>query len=271
MRYDTNGIAFKRLNLPLENGIMLFAYGYEDFKHRASIPRNRKLHNHILQFVVQGEGQYSISEKIYHLQKNSLFYLPPNTPLKYQRNKNNPYKYFWITLQGKNVKKLVNSFGLSTESPVRQIEDETLANAFMQLSDMNLSMYTIKGICYTIFGQLLKQAESESVSITANSLGDMSERLKEYILTNFSNTNLSVLDIADALNLSEMQLYRLSKTTFGSSTKKYILKCRMEHAKKLLRAGYNVTATSMYCGFSDVYYFSKEFKKYHGVSPSQYK
>ena len=169
MRYDTNGIAFKRLNLLLENGIMLFAYGYEDFKNRDSIPRNRKLHNHILQFVVQGEGQYSINGKIYHLQKNSLFYLPPNTPLKYQRNKNNPYKYFWITMQGKNVRKLINSFGLSTETPVKQIEDEVLEKAFSQLSDMNLSVYTIKGICYTIFGQLFSQAVSENISITAHS------------------------------------------------------------------------------------------------------
>lgn len=270
MKTNYEGVLCQRLNLQLEEGIVLVEYGFEDFKNRSSIPRHRKINHHVLQFVVQGEGQYSLNDNLYHLSKYSLFYLPPNTPLKYQRDKNNPYKYFWISFLGKNVRRLLHDLDISLNEPVQQFDD-TLLNLFSQFSSANLSVYTIKGICYSIFGYLQDRTKNGQEYVPSDKLMTLSDKLKEYVETNFNNPNLSLLDIQQALNLTETQLYRLSKSVFGCSTKKYLLQCRIKNAERLLKLGYTVTAASNFSGFSDVYYFSKVFKKKHGFSPNKFK
>lgn len=271
MRYYVDGIAFKRLNLVLETGINLCAYGYEDFAHRRSNTRKRKISTHILQFIVRGEGQYFIKNNIYDLNENTLFYLPPNAPLKYQRKKINPYKYFWITLQGKNVIRLLQSFGITTDNPVKHFQTNDLFPLFSALESMELTQYKLKAICFDIFNYLQTQSENQKTFINVLTREDLSERLKNYIHANFSNPNLSILEMANTLGISETQLYRLSISTLGVSAKKYLLSYRMKHAVKLLQLGYNATDTSAHCGFADLYYFSKEFKKKYGIPPSQYK
>ena len=51
----------------------------------------------------------------------------------------------------------------------------------------------------------------------------------------------------------------------------YLTKKRMKEAKKLLHAGFNVSQTAFSVGYRDQFVFSKAFKKYYGISPSQTK
>ncbi|MBN8215492.1 MAG: AraC family transcriptional regulator [Spirochaetes bacterium] len=65
------------------------------------------------------------------------------------------------------------------------------------------------------------------------------------------------------LPLLEREMKRLT----GKRPLQLILEARIERACKLLAAGESVTATAERLGFSDIYYFSKMFKKTAGMSP----
>ena len=53
--------------------------------------------------------------------------------------------------------------------------------------------------------------------------------------------------------------------------KKYIIKKKIDYACELLLLGrYSVTEVAEMSNFSDVYYFSRQFKEYIGVSPTDY-
>ena len=267
--YNVDGAVCKRLNLQLEEGVSLIEYGYEDFKDRESITKNRKISTHVIQFVARGNGQYYIDDNIYDLNKNTLFYLPPNTPLKYQKSLSDPYKYFWISLFGKNVQKTLRYFNISKSNPVMHFKDDELLSLFSKFNSANMSAYELKGLCYSIFACLQKNAHGNDYSPDISQ--GIADKLKDYVYTNYNNPSLSVSDICKELNLSSIQLFRLSKTVFGTSTKKMLLNCRMEQAEKLLKQGYSVNFVATVSGFSDIYYFSKEFKKIHGIPPSKFK
>lgn len=54
----------------------------------------------------------------------------------------------------------------------------------------------------------------------------------------------------------------------------YLNKVRIEHAKQLCeiyRYEYSITQIALKCGYNNVQYFSKQFRKYTGVSPIKYK
>jgi AraC-like DNA-binding protein len=51
----------------------------------------------------------------------------------------------------------------------------------------------------------------------------------------------------------------------------YLLKLRMERAKLLLQEQLTIEQVASSVGFTDALYFSKQFKKWSGSSPSEYR
>ena len=67
-------------------------------------------------------------------------------------------------------------------------------------------------------------------------------------------------------------MYNIFKKEKGCSLSKYLTQTRLEQAKKYLTEYPDKTLIEIAesIGYSDVYYFSKNFKKYYGISPSKY-
>ena len=68
--------------------------------------------------------------------------------------------------------------------------------------------------------------------------------------------------------------YRLSrnfKELTGQTVVEFINNYRCERVKELLRGGASVSATAAQCGFSNMSFFTKTFRKYTGRLPSDYK
>ncbi len=92
----------------------------------------------------------------------------------------------------------------------------------------------------------------------------------------FMNSNLgesiSIEEVADAVHCSRAKLFEIFKESTGMTPNDYWQRLRIDQAQNLL-AGSNksITAIAMECGFSTSQYFSSVFRKYAGVSPSEYR
>ena len=96
------------------------------------------------------------------------------------------------------------------------------------------------------------------------------EHITEYISTHLTDT-LSLEEVAAAVYLTPGYLSEYFKSKIGTNFKDYVLRLRMERAKQLLGRHVNVQEISVRCGYSDVKYFSKVFKKYYGVTPTEFR
>lgn len=98
------------------------------------------------------------------------------------------------------------------------------------------------------------------------------EASEKYLEENIYNGKISIQDIADKSNISEVYFRRLFKEKYGISPVQYINGNRIKTAKNLLvEDNLSISEISQACGFLDVYSFSRAFKKRVGISPSQYK
>lgn len=83
------------------------------------------------------------------------------------------------------------------------------------------------------------------------------------------NSDLSVDDLAAAMNLSRVQLYRKVKTISGSSPVELLRTARLNKGYQLLlTTAKNVSEVAYDVGFTAPSYFTKCFKDEFGVSPS---
>ena len=62
------------------------------------------------------------------------------------------------------------------------------------------------------------------------------------------------------------------QTITGEPTANYVLRVRMGKAKRLVRTtSASIGEVAAKCGFQDVAHFSRAFKQFFGVTPSQYR
>ena len=96
--------------------------------------------------------------------------------------------------------------------------------------------------------------------------------IKDYISQKYMNETLSVKDISDHVFLSTSYVCTFFKNETGQTLNQYLTEFRMEKAKQLLAdPRYKIADISSRVGYSDGNYFGKSFKKYTGLSPSEYR
>lgn len=95
-------------------------------------------------------------------------------------------------------------------------------------------------------------------------------KILTYIRENYTSP-ITLDDICKQMNMSKQYCMRIFKQHLGTTINDYILDLRMRHAAYLLSSTYmNVSQTADYLGFSGTSYFSRVFKKYYGIAPSDY-
>ena len=121
----------------------------------------------------------------------------------------------------------------------------------------------------------LKQRVSNIQASKASTREELHRRLTlslGYIHSHLGQ-KLLIKDIAKAAMLSEFHFLRTFKQCYGLSPNQYLTKVRMEKAANLLhhRPNLSIKEIADQCGYQDLHYFSKTFKKTYGRTPSGFK
>lgn len=98
--------------------------------------------------------------------------------------------------------------------------------------------------------------------------GDPLARAVGYLEANW-NTDMKVEVLADLFGASVRHFDRAFKAHFHLSPIRYLLRRRLQHAQEMLAGTRrSVTEIALDCGFSDSNYFSRQYKRFTGVRPS---
>ncbi len=104
---------------------------------------------------------------------------------------------------------------------------------------------------------------------TPDIIGIVKRKLEE----NVDNSEFDVTGYIVSLGYNPDYFRRMFKSYTAFSPFVYLNNLRMKKAEKLLLANpfFSISEIASLCGFEDSLYFSTCFKKYTGISPSQYK
>ncbi|GAB3499303.1 hypothetical protein GCM10027341_22330 [Spirosoma knui] len=85
-------------------------------------------------------------------------------------------------------------------------------------------------------------------------------------------TNWTVVELASQAALSEFHFFRTFKQAFGVSPRQYLIQKRLQRSASLLKTRqYAIADVAFLTGFSDVFAFSKAFKKVYRTTPAAYR
>ncbi len=97
------------------------------------------------------------------------------------------------------------------------------------------------------------------------------KKVESYIKENIEDTNLSVLQLGDAIAASERQVYRLIKKVSGKTPYEYITDVRIQYADYLIRKNKVKSASeaARMVGIKNVTTFNKQYEKRFGNKPTE--
>ena len=97
-------------------------------------------------------------------------------------------------------------------------------------------------------------------------------RAQDYLLKNFSREDLSLEEVANQVHMSSCYFSLIFKQETGTTFVDFLTKVRLDKAKELLvRSDARSYEVSYQVGYSNPTYFSTLFKKYVGVSPTEFR
>lgn len=108
-------------------------------------------------------------------------------------------------------------------------------------------------------------------SFNRKTINSTLQKAMDYINRNYSEP-ITLNEVAEHTYVSIYYLSRMFTKELGKNYVDYLNEVRIEKAKEYLRdSGYKTYEIAELVGIKDAHYFSKLFKKYTGVTPSEYK
>ena len=153
---------------------------------------------------------------------------------------------------------------------IKASQSERIAALFKKLFSIWVSKdegyyFEAMSLLYKIFAEISKDStapKQHAVKIA---------RALDMIHSGFLSSDLKLCDLARACNMGESYFQKLFSKVHGVSPKRYIIQLKINHACDLLRSErYSVTEIAEMCNFSDVYFFSRQFKAYMGITPTDF-
>lgn len=147
---------------------------------------------------------------------------------------------------------------------------ESMGNTYNDLSRCD-SLITKREFLSALLYALQAELQAQRSSNRKN--GSVAHQVRQLVDEEFGANGMSLEYVAGKVHKSPAYISKVFKNELGYNFSDYIAKKRMEKAAELLAASeelriYEVAAV---CGYADVSNFIKVFRKFHGVSPSEYR
>lgn len=219
------------------------------------VAQNRK--NHFIGIQTKGSALHDFGYKKFVLNGNCVYFFNQNDD--YSVKVYEPCESFSIHF---------TSYGdIDTESfciPVSNSDEFISILKKAEKAHRQNDTLTLLSLVY-LFSSKIEQYRQKPYSQKDSRAADA----KEYIDLHFSEKDC-LRETVKRSSLTERRLSEIFKNAFGMTLNGYIILKKVEYAKALLTApALSVGEISLMCGFSDIYSFSKTFKKITGVSPSK--
>ncbi len=247
------------------------------FLHNAHLPECRAVVDKhfegysVLQFMCRGAIDLYYDDR-WHLLEGAWYW--PNYPGPRIRFSARPASSSWDHRFCAFTGSLVEHWrreGLFPEGPQRPLSAQKAEEDFdALLGEVNSSSrWSYRRAVNRLEGILLSLAEARSQAPVYKS--SRIERIVERIESELSSS-INYERLAAEFSISAVTLRRRFKAATGVSIHRYVIQRRVEAAKSLLaESDITVKEIAAELGYSDEYFFSRQFSRVAGVSPTEYR
>lgn len=219
--------------------------------------------HYCISYQLSGQYDHEFSFDVLPVKKDTLFLINKNNP--YSVRCKEPGKSICVTFSGES--KLSTMILDCADYP-------KIKNSFLKLLQYkNLQSESnycdAMSVLYEILSFIHKKSSPEYVSSDIKAKVQFS---RNFILENYMTSDLSTSALAKQCGITPKYFSTVFKRLYNSTPTQYIINLRLKSASELLmQSTFNINEIAEMVGFSDIYYFSKLFKKRFSCSPKEFR
>lgn len=240
--------------------------------HRRSRPEGSR--SAIVILCTEGSGWYrpDASGEIHPIEAGQVLVIEPGVAHEYGSNPDDPWTIWWMHVAGSDVPELLEAMRVSTARPILRVRDLYRSTALidealtrMETDESVPTLLAASGAAWHLLAMLA--ADQVDTPQREDPIRQALAYLQERI-----GTRTSVAELASLAGLSSSHFAALFSQATGHGVLSYQNSLRMARARDLLdTTSLAVAGVAHAVGYSDALYFSRQFQKHHGVSPSAYR
>ncbi len=226
----------------------------------------------IFHYVKSGKGHLVLDGRHYDIHGNQGFLIPPHCKAYYEADQEDPWSYAWIHVDGPRCAELFATAGITHDQPIFTPNGD--ASEIMEIIDDICEHSERECYCFSKVYEFFDIITSKSVDSIHNEVDPQLVYVRNairFIQLKYPSP-ITVETIAAACELNRSYLTRLFKSATGYTPQSYLFTYRMKKASELLlESSESINNIAFMVGYSDVFTFSKAFKRYRHQSPSDYR
>ncbi|PFO06588.1 AraC family transcriptional regulator [Bacillus sp. AFS076308] len=222
----------------------------------------------LITYTLGGEGYFEADGCEQRARAGDVTLLKPGTPHRYGTPKGKSWHFVWAHFNGGFMDASLLPLDALT---IRQIEQqavrERIYQAFLRiLSDSRERGAYWHELCLSALREVLMLIAKQQTS-------GFDPRIEEtlYLLAQRMQETIRVEDLARSIGLSASRLSHLFKENTGESIVEVLNRMRIKQAALLLsHTNRNATEAAHDVGFQNYNHFTRQFRKYVGLTPSEF-
>lgn len=243
------------------------------------IKRGKGIDDNVMIYCTSGNGWIKCRDEVFAIASGQVFVIPSDCPHSYGADSEKPWTIYWIHFRGKLSEMFMDSdafcahdIQISTDSRISQrlsLFDELYNTLDYGYSEDNLKHATSTLIHFLSSIKFIEAFRHGSPSKYEGR--NLVEEAKHFMNENIDH-KVSLKQICNYLGCSESTCSAAFRKSTGMSPIEYMLHLRIQKAcKMLLLSDQKINQIASSVGIDDQYYFSRLFRKFIGVSPSEYR
>jgi transcriptional regulator, AraC family len=268
--------------LMMESDIKSLSFQLESItKSKYDSDWHSTLHTHPfteLFYVVDGKGEFNIQGQRFPVKANDFVIINPQVEHTELSSPDEPLEYIVLGINGLSFSNLTPVSEGGHPFSFFNLRDEQkdilrYLNAMVQEATSQQMSYEL--VCHNLLEILLikilrHQHFDLEVGKQSKATKDISF-IKHYLET-YYHESIQLEDLASMTHLSRFYISHSFKKEIGMSPMEYLIDIRIKESKILLRTtNYSISQVADIVGFTTPTYFSKQFRKSTGISPTDYR
>ena len=258
-------------DFPGQNSWPIRPFAYEETRRRNPVIFREEFCRYLIVVLIEkGRLNYFCEDREYRLSSGDVIVIPSGCSYRFETVYPHFYHKKVIEFKGVNLVSICETLGLNKVSCFPLESPEGLLSLFHRIGELIQSntpsdIPLLMGKCHELLTFL--SLHTRPARTSRNLLNILVERLEQNL-----DEELSIQNLADELHMSVSWLEKLFKKKYRMTPVEYRLSCRIEQAKYLLKHTENSLKEIAYqLGYCNPYYFSSEFRRMTGFSPSVFR